>query len=148
GNRHPALGSVCVKVTEADPWMCVAGSGFLVSPDIVLSVAHAGPWLDQLHPAKICITFDEKIGPTPQDYEASRFVPDPLVAWDQKAPHDLAVFIMLDRVTDIRPIRLPPVLNILDQGHLAFKTYFTIVDRGLTTLDGWPDHPVWTARVF
>jgi hypothetical protein len=148
GKRHPALGSVCVKITETDPWMCVAGSGFLLSPDIVLSVAHAGPWLDELRPARIGITFDEKIGPTPKVYEASQFVPDPLFAWDVQDPHDLGVFIMLDRVTDIPPIRLPPVLNFLDHGHAVFNTYFTVVDRGLTTLEGWPDHPVWTSRVF
>lgn len=97
GSRHPALGSFCMKVTEADPWTCFPGSGVLVSADVVLSVAHAGPFIEQQHPAKLGITFDEKISSNPKVYEAYRYVADPQFAWDQRDPHDLAVFLMLDR---------------------------------------------------
>lgn len=37
---------------------------------------------------------------------------------------------------------------MLGKGDLVFTTYFTIVDRGLSTLEGWPDHPVWGDRRF
>ncbi len=147
GNRHPALGSVCIKVTEADSWTCVAGSGILVAPDIVLASAHAGPWLDQMQPVKIGVTFDEKITANPVVYEVAQFIPDPLFVWDTQDPHDLAVLVMKDPVTTIRPVSLPPVLDMLGKGNLVSHAYFTVVDRGLTTLAGWPDYPVWTARV-
>lgn len=146
-NRHPALASTCIKTLPTDPWTCVAGSGILVAPDIVLGVAHAGPWLDQVRPAKIGFTFDEKITSNPVVYEVAQFIPDPLFAWDQQDPHDLAIFIMKDTVTGIRPVSLPPVLYMLDKGNKVSHVYFTLVDRGLTTVDGWPDYPVWTARV-
>ena len=148
GNRHPALGSTCIKMTLTDPWTCVAGSAILVTPEILLTVAHEGPWLDELRPAKIGVTFDEKISSNPVVYEVAQFIADPLFAWDMQNPHDVAVYIMKDKVTGIRPVTLPPVLNMLDNGKLVSQVYFTLVDRGLTTLKGWPDFPVWTARVF
>ena len=57
-------------------------------------------------------------------------------------PHDLAVVLLKEKVTGIRPVFLPPVLDKLEKGNLVFQTYFTVVDRGMTTLVGWPDYPM------
>lgn len=148
GTRHPALGAACYKLVVTDAWSCLPASLILVAPDITLVSAHAGPWLDTVHPAKLGVTFDEKITSNPTVYEVAQFIADPLFAWDQQDPHDLAVFVLKDKVTTIRPVLLPPILNMLDNGNLVSHVYFTVVDRGLTTLTGWPNYPVWTSRVF
>ena len=56
---------------------------------------------------------------------------------DAQDSHDLAVFFFKEEVTDIRPVSLPPVLNMLERGIFVFNTFFTVVDRGLTTWEGF-----------
>ncbi len=147
GNRHPAFGGVCFKFLETDSWSCFPGGGILVAPDIVLSSAHGGAWMEQMKPAKIGFTFDEKITPNCVVYEVKEFHLDPLFAYDEQNPHDVGVFILKDKITNIRPVSLPPVIGMLEKGNLLEHVYFTVVDRGLTTLVGWPDFPVFGSRV-
>jgi hypothetical protein len=148
GTRHAALGATCIQVNEGDPWQCLPGSAFLVTPQIMVSVAHACPWLDSVRPAHKGVTFDEKIISPSKVYEIDQFICDPLFAWDTQDPHDLAVVFLKGPVTNIRPMSLPPILDFLDKGNLAYKTYVTLVDRSLTTLVGWPDLPVWGNRTY
>jgi hypothetical protein len=142
-NRHPALGAVCIQAAQGDPWSCFPGAGFLVAPQILISVAHACPWLDSTKPLRVGYTFDEKIGSPARVYEVDQFICDPLFAWDTLDPHDLAVVTLKEPVVGIRPFILPPRIGFLDKGNVP---YLTLVDRGLTTLVGWPNFPVWGDR--
>ena len=152
--RHPAYGALCVQQTEGDPWGCMPGGGTLVAPNIVLSFAHAAPHIGGAY--RIGFTFDEIIGPNPVVYEAEKFVPDPgFFAMNPDDPHDIAVVLLKQDVPGIRPVLLPPIVGMLDNGHLALKTFYTLVDRGPTTLEGWdgdvstlPLLPGWTERRF
>jgi hypothetical protein len=148
GNRHPALGSTCIQAAEGDPWFCLPGSGFLVAPQIAIGVGHACPWLDSVKPAHIGMTFDEKISSPSRVYEIDQFICDPLFSadnTDMQDPHDLAVMTLKEPVVGIRPFKLPPRLGFLDKGNVP---YLTLVDRGLTTLVGWPDFPVFGDRRY
>jgi len=58
-----------------------------------------------------------------------------------------AVVTLKEPVVGIRPFMLPPVVGFLDKGNVA-GTYLTLVDRGLTTLVGWPDLPAWGDRRY
>jgi hypothetical protein len=150
GNRHPALGSTCIQAVQGDPWLCLPGSGFLVAPQIAIGVAHMGPWLDSVKPAHVGMTFDEKIGSPSRVYEVEQIFYDPLFSADNpdmQDPHDLAVMILKEPVVGIQPLMLPPVLGFLDKGNVA-GTYLTLVDRGLTTLVGWPNFPAWGDRRY
>jgi hypothetical protein len=102
-------------------------------------------------PAHFGFTFAEKISAPPQKvYEVEQFICDPLFSaqnTDVQDPHDLAVALLKESVTGIRPLSLPPILNFLDKGNVAF-TYVTLVGRGLTTLVGWPDFPAWGDRRY
>jgi hypothetical protein len=150
GSRHPALGGMCLKfASDAEPWSCIPGSGFLVAPNVLVSCAHAKPWLDQVKPLRIGFTFDEKYSSNPLVYEVQALHADPdFDLSNPDDPHDLAVVILKDEVVDIRPVSLPPVLNMLDRGNLAFGTFFTLVDRALTTWDGFPETPAWGDRQY
>jgi hypothetical protein len=154
GARHSAYGALCVQQTAADPWGCMPGGGTLVAPNIVLSFAHAALYMG--NPYRIGFTFDEKIGPDPLVYEAEQFIPDPaFFAMDPNNPHDIAVVLLKDDVHGIRPVLLPPIVGMLDHGNVALGTFYTLVDRGPTTLEGWngdmgtlPSLPNWMERRF
>jgi len=150
GNRHLALAAVCFQFSEGDAWSCMPGSGVLASPQVILSNAHACPVLDEMKPAHLGFTFDEKITYPSKVYEVDQFICDPLFSatnTDTQDPHDLAVALLKEPVTDIRPFLLPPIIEFLSKGNLA-STYFTVVDRGLINLTGWPDFPVWGDRRY
>src|SRR6516164_8415703 len=115
------LGATCIQVNEGDSWQCLPGSAFLVTPQIMISVAHACPWFDSVRPAHKGVTFDEKIISPSKVYEIDQFICDPLFAWDKQDPHDLAVVLLKEPVTNIRPMSLPPILDLLDKGNLATK---------------------------
>lgn len=150
GSRHPALAAMCLKwASDAEPWTCFPGSAFLVAPKVLVSCAHAGPWLEQVKPFRLGFTFDEKLSSDPYVRDVESFHGDPAFDPTNYAdPHDLAVFILKEKVTDIRPVSLPPVLNMLDRGNLVWHIFFTVVDRGLTTWDGYPENPSWGDRQY
>jgi hypothetical protein len=150
GNRHAALGAVCIQANDGDPWACWPGSGLLVSPQVVISVAHACPWLEGVKPAHTGFTFDEKITAPSKVYVVDQFICDPLFSatnTDSQDPHDLAVALLKEKVLGIRPFSLPPIVGFLDRGNVAF-TYVTLVARGLSTLVGWPNFPVYGDRRY
>ncbi len=150
GNRHPAYAAMCIQAAEGDPWTCFPGGGLLVSPEVVISVAHGCPWLDAVKPAHLGFTFAEKITAPKKVYEVAQFICDPLFSvenTDVQDPHDLAVALLKEPVIGIRPFFLPPIINFLDKGNVAF-TYVTVVGRGATTLLVWPEFPVWGDRQY
>jgi hypothetical protein len=152
--RHPAYGALCVQEAAGDPWMCMAGGGTLVAPNVVLSFAHAALPLSGVY--RFGFTFDETIGPDSVVYEAEQFIPHPgFFNMDPNDPQDIAVVLLKQDVPGIRAIRLPPIVGMLDNGHLALRTFYTLVDRGPTTLAGWdgdfgtlPLLPGWTERRY
>ena len=150
GNRHPALASMCIQPNEGDAWTCFPGSGLLVSPDVIISVAHGCPWLDAVKPAHLGFIFDEKITAPSKVYVVDQFICDPLFSasnTDPQDPHDLAVALLKESVTGIRPFSLPPIVGFLDKRNVAL-TYLTLIGRGLSTLTGWPNYPVWGDRRY
>lgn len=150
GNRHAALAAVCIQAKDGDPWACWPGSGLLVSSNIVISVAHACPWLEGVNPAHVGFTFEEKITAPSKVYEVAQFICDPVFSatnTDPQDPHDLAVALLKEKVVGIRPFTLPPIVGFLDKGNVAF-TYITLVSRGVSTLVGWPNFPVYGDRRY
>ncbi len=155
GSKHPAYGALCLQQAEGDPWACtMPAGGTLVAPNVLLANAHGAPFVAGAY--KIGFTFDEIPGPSPVVYEVDQFIPDPaFMTMGLDDPHDLAVVLLKDEVEGVKPVLLPPVLGMLDHGHVALKTWFTLVDRGPTTLDGWNGDmttlyllPGWTERRY
>ncbi len=144
--RHGHVGAFCAVFVEGDPWECFPAAGVLVSKDVVVAVAHAGPFLKATNPARTGFTFDPEPSPESRIHEATTYVAHP--DWDPgniENPMDLGVFILDQPVDEPRPAKLPKRDFLTDRK--VENAFFTLVGYGLQTLDGWPGDPDWKRRL-
>jgi hypothetical protein len=158
--RHPNVGSVCIKLTADGLWSCFPGSATLVSRDVMVSVAHAGPFFDSVKPAAIAFSFEPVHSSEPGDLFGSvrplhdptnlvkAYRPHPM--WDPtnlSNPLDVGVFVLHRPVRGVQPARLPrPAFldRVWKRFHPQFRR-FTIVGYGVSETDE-PLYDSWNER--
>lgn len=138
--EHHNVGAMVVDWPGYGPWQLCSGT--LVHPRVFLTAAHCTFDLDDYGIETIWVNFD----PYALEPDGLRLVEEvithPNYNWGSQNPHDIALLILAEPVTDITPAQLPTA-NFLDElkaaGLLRTKSegaQFTLVGYG-GTLE-WP----------
>jgi secreted trypsin-like serine protease len=115
GNRHPNVGTMIPKVPiPGIPTIC---TGTLISTTVFLTAGHCIVGMKGmfgLDPTDVYVTFDSEVNGKTITYNVTSASIDPNYNHTASDPHDLAVLILAEPVTDITPANLPPA-NLLDE---------------------------------
>jgi hypothetical protein len=118
GKRHPSVGALVGQWSGGYYPFC---SGTLVSPTVFLTAAHCDPGTSRIS-VTFASDFDGRTKLLPGTYYA-----DPLYAFSQDDPHDIAVVVLDQPASGITPARLPAAGSL---GALSVGAPFTAVGYG------------------
>jgi hypothetical protein len=131
GNGHPEVGALLAPHAYSDgTWETCSGT--LISPTVFLTAAHC----DQ-DVSRVAVTFDSSYDPKTGTTYWGTWHADPNYNQAQSDPQDVAVVVLDEPVTGIRPARLPAAGSL---SNLSLGTRFTSVGYGAqsVTIDQGP----------
>ena len=155
GERHPNVGALLVAWPYPDGPIDIVCSGTLVSPTVFLTAAHCVNWMPtyDIPEDAVYVTFDSVYEIGVSTIYPGKYYINPNYGHDAADPHDVAVVVLDEPITDITPARLPTA-GLLDnlQASKALKNQgFIAVGYGTVRMDktGGPHSLYWEgARRF
>ena len=106
--QHPNVGTMVPK--SPIPYIPTICTGTLISPTHFLTAAHCIVGMQAMFgitPYDVYVTFDTQVTEESKTYEVASYSIDPNYNHTASDPHDLAVLVLAEAVTDITPTSLP-----------------------------------------
>jgi len=131
GDLHPNVGALLVAWPYPDGAIDVVCSGTLIAPDVFLTAAHCVNWMPAygIPEDAVYVTFDPVYEIGVSTIYPGTYVVNPNHWHDNGDPHDVAVVLLDEPITDITPASLPPA-GLLDDmkkaGELKGQPFVTV----------------------
>jgi secreted trypsin-like serine protease len=155
GTRHPNVGALLLAWPYPDGPVDIVCSGTLISPTVFLTAAHCVNWMpaNGIPTDQVYVTFDPAYEIGVSKIYPGTYYTNPFYGHDEADPHDIAVIVLDEPITDIVPATLPTaglLDELKDTGALKQQDFVT-VGYGTVRMDktGGPKPLYWEgARRF
>ncbi|HLN64445.1 MAG TPA: trypsin-like serine protease [Symbiobacteriaceae bacterium] len=131
GEGHPNVGAMIAERTPGVKRpLC---SGTLIAPKVFLTASHCTTYLEGLGISDVWVTFDAKFNAETATLYHGRMVSHPEYRAQQNDPHDIAVILLDEAVTDRTPAPLPTLglMDELNEQNGLKEQSFTAVGYGI-----------------